>query len=77
MPALSSIITFAVFQLAGCIKVIRAGLRCLISLSLMQSKPGAFLMSKLLMILFNSLILKWTLRDHEWTLMRSNLKDSG
>ena len=37
-----------------CEKFIRAGLRCLISLLLMQSKPGAFLISKYLMILSSS-----------------------
>ena len=35
----------------------RAGLRYLISLLLMESKPGAFLMSRFLMILSSSLML--------------------
>ena len=61
-------ITFAIFQLDGwmpklmhrlkkkCRKFKRASLRCLISLLLMRSVPGTFLMSKLLMILSKSLI---------------------
>ena len=78
LPALCSVITLAIFQLVcwmpklmhrlkkKCKKFIRAGLRCLISLLSMQSKPGALLMSKLLIILSNSLILtnsSWSSMD--------------